>query len=168
MTERTCDVDDCSNSHRARGLCSTHYNQRHQPARHARMTTACTVCGRLVERPTKGDRRAACSVACRTVLQSGPPRRSTSAYDWTTDAMRRARSAGATDVDHVARFAVFERDAWTCYLCHLTLAPDTDPFDPLSPTVDHVVALSRGGQHVLGNLRTACLHCNSAKGDAAA
>lgn len=30
----TCTVDGCDNPHRAKGLCSTHYNQR-QPTRHA-------------------------------------------------------------------------------------------------------------------------------------
>nr|WP_239115333.1 HNH endonuclease [Streptomyces sp. SID8499] len=32
-------------------------------------------------------------------------------------------------------------------------------------TVDHVIPLSRGGQHAEGNLVPACKSCNSSKGD---
>ena len=34
MDQRTCDMPECNNRHQARGLCSTHYNQAHQPNRH--------------------------------------------------------------------------------------------------------------------------------------
>ncbi|NEB92435.1 HNH endonuclease [Streptomyces bauhiniae] len=61
------------------------------------------------------------------------------------------------------RLTVFERDSWTCYLCgHLT-NPDASPFDPSSPTVDHIHPLSKGGHHTLANAGTACLGCNSSK-----
>ena len=34
MSKRTCDIPECNGTHVARGLCSTHYNQAHQPNRH--------------------------------------------------------------------------------------------------------------------------------------
>jgi 5-methylcytosine-specific restriction endonuclease McrA len=37
--------------------------------------------------------------------------------------------------------------------------------DPLSPSLDHVVPLARGGEHTYGNVRTACLGCNVRKRD---
>jgi 5-methylcytosine-specific restriction endonuclease McrA len=32
------------------------------------------------------------------------------------------------------------------------------------PTIDHLVPLSRGGQHIASNVKPACLSCNSSKG----
>lgn len=35
----------------------------------------------------------------------------------------------------------------------------------VATTADHVVPQSRGGSHELANLRPACSHCNSARGN---
>ena len=35
----------------------------------------------------------------------------------------------------------------------------------VATTADHVIPRSRGGPDALDNLRPACLHCNSARGD---
>ena len=37
--------------------------------------------------------------------------------------------------------------------------------DPKQATIDHVEPLSRGGQHIIGNMQLLCAACNSAKGD---
>lgn len=61
---------------------------------------------------------------------------------------------------------VFERDDWTCGICHRAVEPDAPPFHPDSATVDHVVPLSQGGEHTMANVQCAHLRCNSAKQDA--
>lgn len=160
MTERTCTIDECDKPHRARGLCSTHYNDTHQPHRHASTGAPCTICGATVARPKRSDRRPVCSPACRLLLWAMPGGKH---YDWATDAARRARHAGAVVVETFTREEVFERDSWTCQVCGLHLSIDTDPFDPTAPTVDHVVPLSQGGEHSRANVQAACLHCNSSK-----
>lgn len=35
----------------------------------------------------------------------------------------------------------------------------------MSPSIDHVIPLSRGGAHAMGNVQSAHLRCNSSKGD---
>lgn len=50
------------------------------------------------------------------------------------------------------------RDSFTCRYCHAQLCPETF-------TVDHVVAVSKGGSDDPSNLVTAYVDCNLAKGD---
>lgn len=163
---KICTQAGCDKPLRARGLCSTHYNQR-DPRRHAARDTHCTVCGTHIARPVKSDRRPACSVACRTVLQYDHEPSVSAGYDWSDMAVIRARRLGATVIEPFDREAVFERDGWTCYLCGLPVQRGVSAFDPDSATVDHVVPLSRGGEHSVRNARTAHLRCNSAKQDRA-
>ena len=163
---KTCTEPGCGNPLRARGLCSTHYNHRHQPNRHAASSVACTVCRAQVLRPTKSDRRPTCSVACRTLLQHGVAYGMTGQYDWAKDAALRARRAGATVIEVFDRGEVFVRDDWTCKLCSLPVDATASPFDPASPSVDHVVPLSRGGEHTLANVQCTHLGCNASKQDA--
>lgn len=163
MPQRTCGVAGCPKPHRAKGLCSTHYNQQHQPDRHHASTTNCTVCGTTVRRPKRADRRPVCSVTCRSAL-SGYDGSSTG-YSWAKDAAQRAREAGATVVELFDREQVFDRDGWTCRGCGVDVSLDVDALDPGSATVDHVVPLSRGGEHTMANTQCLCLMCNSTKQD---
>lgn len=66
MPERTCSVDGCCAPHRARGLCSTHYNRQCQPDRHRKSTAQCAWCGRsCLKATTERYERRFCSLACR-------------------------------------------------------------------------------------------------------
>lgn len=158
---KACAIDDCDRPHRARGLCSTHYNHAHQPQRHADRLVACVVCSTQIQRGTKRDRRHVCSVQCRNVLVGATE----TGYSWADDAMVRARRAGSPVIERFTREDVFDRDGLVCQICHDQLDADTPPFEPKAPTVDHRAPLARGGHHTLANAQTACLHCNSAKQD---
>ncbi|MEU7066903.1 HNH endonuclease signature motif containing protein [Streptomyces sp. NPDC046161] len=66
----------------------------------------------------------------------------------------------------ISRATVFERDDWRCHLCGFNvLRAAVDAYHPASPTLDHVVPLSLGGDHTMDNLRTAHASCNSTKGN---
>jgi hypothetical protein len=62
-----------------------------------------------------------------------------------------------------ARFALYERDGWTCQICLEAVDPDTT--DEWRPTLDHIVPRSHGGSDDPSNLRLAHLWCNSVRGD---
>jgi 5-methylcytosine-specific restriction endonuclease McrA len=66
VPDRTCATPGCTKPHRARGLCSTHYNQ----ANAKPVTMACAVCGTAVVKDQQYSRRVVCSYACRTWLQN--------------------------------------------------------------------------------------------------
>lgn len=60
--------------------------------------------------------------------------------------------------------AVFERDAYTCWLCGKLTSKRWDARDPLSPTLDHLIPQSLGGTDDPDNLGTAHAICNSTRG----
>lgn len=72
---RVCSVEECTNKHQARGLCSTHYNQRFQPNRHRKVEQPCAVCGKLVAKERSSVRRPTCSEWCRTTLNGAAARK---------------------------------------------------------------------------------------------
>jgi len=55
------------------------------------------------------------------------------------------------------RLKVFERDDYQCRYCGKQLTRFT-------ATLDHIQPVSEGGDNSIGNLTTACLHCNSRRG----
>lgn len=73
--------------------------------------------------------------------------------------LRRARIAGAT-------VGPIDLDAlWTgvCALCDEVLSRDTAYPHPLSPSVDHIFPIARGGEHAQRNLQWTHLICNQRK-----
>lgn len=65
---RQCGEDGCSRPHRARGLCSTHYNQRNytKAQRHPTVVVACGWCGAPCEKGTTARyAKRFCGLECR-------------------------------------------------------------------------------------------------------
>lgn len=71
---------------------------------------------------------------------------------------RRAEKLGLGSVKITISY-LLERDKWTCGICHRKIRRREDA----SP--DHIVPLSRGGEHVLENLQAAHKKCNYSKGN---
>lgn len=106
--------------------------------------------------PFRASRRDAsyCSRACR---RSSANRKST--------AIRRARQASLPR-EYFDPVEIFRRDEWKCYLCgRKTRADLRGAYDELSPELDHIVPISKGGPHTRKNTACSCHHCNSRKGD---
>ena len=76
---------------------------------------------------------------------------------------RRARLRGAvTEVFSDAE--IFERDGWVCGICGQSIDPNLRYPDPASPSLDHIVPLSRDGDHTRTNVQASHLGCNRRKG----
>jgi 5-methylcytosine-specific restriction endonuclease McrA len=56
------------------------------------------------------------------------------------------------------RSKIFERDGFKCTYCRKQLTR-------FSATIDHIQPVSKGGTNAMDNLVTACLHCNSSRGN---
>jgi 5-methylcytosine-specific restriction endonuclease McrA len=72
--------------------------------------------------------------------------------------MKRARERGAMRVKFVGTDWVRKRDNDTCYLCGGFVSIE-------DASLDHVIPISRGGDHTRGNVKLAHGRCNSLKGD---
>jgi len=101
-------------------------------------------------------KRKTCSPEC------SETRRRENKYNAKARRRARKRDAFVADVD---RSVIFERDKWRCQLCSEKLDMDTVAPHPRSPTIDHVIPLSKGGTHEPANVQAAHLSCNMIKGN---
>lgn len=76
---------------------------------------------------------------------------------------RRALKKAASTGDPVRFSEIAERDHWSCGLCHKRVNPALAWPDPMSPSLDHVIPLTKGGMHDPANVQLAHLRCNVTK-----
>ena len=78
---------------------------------------------------------------------------------------RRALKKGASTGIPVLQSEITIRDLATCGLCGLPVDDSLAWPHPQSPSLDHVIPLSKGGIHDPSNVQLAHLRCNTAKGN---
>lgn len=173
-TRKTCTIDGCTNYRVSNGWCSKHYARwvRHgsptarMPGEIVAGCRICSSCGddKPVSEFYRG-RPGRCR-KCRAEYQSSPERRA-QRRKWQADnseymreymrryaSMRRSRLASVSGTwftaDQLsARMAYFGDRCWMC----------GGDFEH----VDHVKPVSKGGPHLLANLRPSCGRCNRSK-----
>lgn len=77
---------------------------------------------------------------------------------------RRVDKLGLGPSKRVVFSFVGDRDGWVCQLCRLPVDRDAT-VRSLKPSLDHVLPVSRGGRHELGNVQLAHVLCNLSKGN---
>jgi hypothetical protein len=156
----------------------------------------CECCGKQIIKQTSMQR--VCSDACRYRLEKplheecldcGSPLKADTRYVRRCKACRKKRvrwlrkQAGKTPKKRCKRHGVpcdasvkskkvFERDDYICQLCRRKCLAKFTVIDgmphPLSPTVDHIIAIALGIKgHTWDNVQCACWECNVAKGASA-
>jgi 5-methylcytosine-specific restriction endonuclease McrA len=66
----------------------------------------------------------------------------------------------------INKIKIFERDKWKCQQCGAeTPQKLKGTFFDNAPELDHVIPISKGGDHVESNLQLLCRKCNIEKGD---
>jgi 5-methylcytosine-specific restriction endonuclease McrA len=66
----------------------------------------------------------------------------------------------------VTQDLIYERDKGICYLCgNLTYKEYENRPANQRATIDHIIPVSKGGNHTFENVRIACWRCNSIKGN---
>jgi len=89
---------------------------------------------------------------CRKVWRKAHPE-----YSRNHNFRRRARLWNAPEIERIKRRDIYERDNGRCHICHRHV-----PYKEF--TLDHILALSKGGAHTRLNLAVACRGCNSRMG----
>jgi 5-methylcytosine-specific restriction endonuclease McrA len=109
----------------------------------------CHSCGASYRRPGQGIRWRFCSVACQRRVHR-----------------RNDKRRAMLVIEKVHPVSVFQRDGWTCHLCGDRTERPTkgEALRRYSPTLDHLVPVSHGGEHSYANVRTAHMVCNSKRG----
>ena len=79
-------------------------------------------------------------------------------------ARRRAILAGA-EAEVFPHLEIFECDDWICGICHEKVDSTLRYPDRMSVSLDHIVPISRGGQHKRANVRCSHLICNITRGN---
>lgn len=126
----------------------------------------CKVCGKAFVRTIKGIH--ACSLECRAVsLELARVRsKASQTHREGKAASRKARKLRqrGVAVETVNPFKVLRRDGWRCQLCGIA-TPERlrGTYDDRAPEVDHIVPISKGGEHSYRNTQCACRKCNLAK-----
>ncbi len=78
---------------------------------------------------------------------------------------RRRATKKTTEIEHFHSQEIYERDKWVCGICGEVVDRELKYPDLLSPSLDHVLPLSKGGAHTRENCQLAHFICNSRKGD---
>lgn len=118
----------------------------------------CRECGQPFINEYGNKRNVFCSIACSRRYNSRIRKQRTG-----SNHRSRARHYGVAYEPFNTK-AVFERDNWRCGICGKPIAKDKKCPHPLSPTIDHIIALADGGAHIKSNVQAAHFICNSYKG----
>jgi len=126
------------------------------------VTKDCLTCGKTFSRP-KWQRRTYCSTACsnrRSVDPASPMLDRQTRY---VAKSRARRLRHALTWDGVSDQQILDRDGWRCHICHRKIRTTYTNPHPKSPSIDHIVPLSEGGDDTAANKRAAHLDCNMAR-----
>lgn len=133
--------------------------KRAQRRRAALAAARCVECGCAFSRTSLG--QVLCGLQCIRARhrRSASGRAARRAWRAARKALLKART-----VERFDPFDVFERDGWRCQICGVATPQRLrGSFKPNAPELDHIVALSRGGEHSKANTQCACRRCNGAK-----
>ena len=67
--------------------------------------------------------------------------------------------------EHYEHRDIFERDGWRCHLCGKKIDTSAPWPQPDSPSIDHLIPISLGGDDMPHNVAAAHLRCNQSKGN---
>jgi hypothetical protein len=137
-------------------------------ARQFQFSTFCVRCGCSTDsKGYRGSTRRVCN-ACEVQASREARRKHRRKYG--KNHRDRARHHGVKYVSFPVRY-VYERDGYKCQICSKQVfqkaryRKSDGKIHPRSPTIDHIVPMSKGGNHEPDNCQTACFMCNSRKSD---
>ena len=149
MPGEICVVEGCDKTRKAAGMCSMHLTRMYRTgdvgeAAHRHAPTLGSVCA---------------EPGCLLLARRRQMCRRHYRYSKIGEGNGFASGPWALTVEQL-----IERDGNTCWLCGSVVVLSVRRPDPMCPSVDHVIALSRGGLDLPENVALAHLICNMRKG----
>lgn len=119
----------------------------------------CHHCGTAFT-PTRKHQRLCSSECLRAVLKQrrAANREQKKRREHALRALVRGRQA-----ERFSPIDIFKRDHWRCQRCGIRCLPRYAHGDMRSPTLDHIIPISKGGDHTRANTQLLCNGCNCAK-----
>lgn len=159
-----CSVDDCERASKTNGMCKNHDERRR---RAALPFLACSFEG--CEKDSRHGSRGMCGMHYARASRRGSPddaalSRRPAGAGGTRQEMRRSYENGrrarkrGNFIEYVDLATLWERDGGTCHICR-------EPADRWNWHMDHVIPISRGGEHSYANTAVSHPGCNLRKGD---
>lgn len=69
------------------------------------------------------------------------------------------------ETERFSNLEIFERDGWVCQLCGSDVDQALRWPHSFSASLDHIIPVSKGGDHIRANVQLAHLRCNISKSD---
>lgn len=152
-----------SSSDPSQVTCSNACGSRYRTQR--TVTETCVGCGSEFIAPATGRYvgRRFCSDRCR--YRAKQQRRRKLGLLTNSSHQARARKHGVR-YEPIDVTTVYTRDRWRCGICRRQVNPKLTYPHPMSASLDHLLPLALGGDHVYANVQAAHLQCNMDKGTA--
>jgi 5-methylcytosine-specific restriction endonuclease McrA len=133
----------------------------------------CKTCIRTAEAQHREEHREVINAARRARYASNPVRERTRSNAWKRnhpeasrgDNHRRRVALHSGIVEKFIDTEIFERDDYICQICFEPIYPFLRWPDPLAASLDHIIPISKGGNHTRDNAQVSHLRCNLVKGD---
>lgn len=152
---KCCECSIRSNGYVGQKYCSDDCRRKKLEKSHTQKTFACKECSCNVVTSYGTKRKSFCSDVC-----------SKKYFNRIRRSKERARLRHVK-VEHVDPIKVFERDAWRCKICYKKTPKEyRGSIRDLAPELDHILPLSKGGEHSYANTQCTCRKCNQMKGNA--
>jgi hypothetical protein len=168
---KLCSEAGCKRPHRARGLCSTHYNRDRYTAaerqaireQSQRRQATCPTC--LGTFAAQRSTHMYCSLVCRSGGAFLHQYTEADRIKSREHSRRRRAARRSGEVEKFSDSEIYERDGWRCGICRRAVNKNLRWPHPRSATIDHIIPLGEAGSsHTKRNVRCAHLSCNSARG----
>lgn len=154
-------------------FCSTKCQRANHARENPRYTKICPIC--KSEFTTDIKSQALCSLKCNSFKANEPRRLAAIENQYKTiprhifptnrarqSYLRRKRTREQW-VEEVQVEVLIERDKGICQICQKPVRLDVHYTHPDAPTRDHIIPLSKGGEHSYANCQLACRDCNTIK-----
>lgn len=143
----------CSEECRRKDLCKRDYERNKRKFGGLKRPFICKWCGKEFMPYYGIKKRAFCSKDC--TERHGA---------WHAKVLKRIQDKNKVK-GNFSRLAVFKRDAWVCKICGQPVVKDVPHMHPLEATIDHIIPLSKGGEHSWDNVQCTHRRCNRLKGN---